>query len=61
MASVSHVLGDTAALFTSEHLTPLPQADVLTGKLDSRFPVCDLSSKVVETIPNWKPGIEFTS
>ena len=32
--------------------TPLLRADVSTGKLDSRFPANNLSSKVVGTIPN---------
>ena len=31
----SHALGDTAALFTSEHLTPLPWADVSTQLVNS--------------------------
>ena len=51
-ATVSHALGDTTAWFSSEQLTPLLRADVSTGKLDSRFPANNLSSKVVGTIPN---------
>ena len=52
VATVSNALGDTAVQFASEHLTPLPWADASTGKLDSRFPIHNLPSKVVETIPN---------
>ena len=52
VATVSSALGDTAVQFSSEHLTPLPWADVSTGKLDSRFPIHNLPSKVVKTIPN---------
>ena len=51
VATVSSALGDTAVQFASEQLTPLPWADVSTGKLDSRFPIHNLPSKVVETIP----------
>ena len=52
VATVSNALSDTAVQFASEHSTPLPWADVSTGKLDSRFPTHNLPLKVVETIPN---------